>query len=106
VVANQPAEQITTADPIKIDDVLHCLLGRSSLNGGRCPSENVVAYGRPGSVTELPSERHVSGSQPYTSSAAAQSDNRLGTGLGDRSGAPQGHSGRLKEHVEQGIKAI
>jgi hypothetical protein len=33
-----------------------------------------------------------------------QTDNNLGTGLGDRCRAPQGHSGRLEAHVEEGRK--
>jgi hypothetical protein len=36
---------------------------------------------------------------------AAQRDNNLGTGRGDRYRDPQGHSGWLKEHVDEGHKA-
>jgi hypothetical protein len=43
--------------------------------------------------------------RPRASGLAAQIDTRLGTGLGDRCRAPQGHSGWLKEHVEEGRKA-
>jgi hypothetical protein len=40
VLADQPAEQITAADPIKVDDVGHSrLAGGSLLIGGRCPRE-------------------------------------------------------------------
>jgi hypothetical protein len=36
---------------------------------------------------------------------AASKAKSLGTGLGDRWRAPQGHSGWLKEHVEEASKA-
>jgi hypothetical protein len=56
-------------------------------------------------VRALRARTHASGDQRDTPSGAANTDNALGTGLGDRYRAPQVHSGRFEEHVEQDSKA-
>jgi hypothetical protein len=40
------------------------------------------------------------GKEHHTQSAVAYGDNRVGTGLGDKSRAPQDHWGLLEEPVE------